>query len=421
LISAGKKGVDASRTVLTGLRTTVTSGVTSAFNRVTGNVLRRGLERAPTRMLVKLFGGNTAKAIVRSPIIKVLAKASKGIRVPVLGPIIVAVTSILSGDKIGKTLFRTLGAVFGGMAGSALGTVLAGPAGTALGMLAGEILGEFIGGFLADMFFGDADETKGVDFLKKKFGELLSGGKLFLDFIGSQLGKLGNFFKDGFGRFVEDFPTMDISKIWGLPSALRWASNNVPGLSGLKKYQDSGDGNKVNTFPNLALLTPLGMPFLLPHLKNSFFPSTEKEQVPESEVSVSGGDEITDDEFNMDDEFIGEFESTSSGTNAVRYVSEDNTEIDPLSSEAENLKQEALELYDSHGGSTSLSSDVSAISNQASYEQSGATTVLLTEEPQRSEFASDSEYQQAMIIHMNQKEVLNNLYKTNAKVHLYKI
>ena len=78
-------------------------------------------------------------------------------------------------------------------------------------------------------------------------------------------------------------------------------------------------------------------------------------------------------------------------------------------------------MYDSHGGSTSLSSDVSAISNQASYEQSGATTVLLTEEPQRSEFASDSEYQQAMIIHMNQKEVLNNLYKTNAKVHLYKI
>ena len=68
-----------------------------------------------------------------------------------------------------------------------------------------------------------------------------------------------------------------------------------------------------------------------------------------------------------------------------------------------------------------VSSDVSAISNQASYEQSGSTTVLLTEEPQRSEFASDSEYQQAMIIHMNQKEVLNNLYKTNAKVHLYKI
>ena len=68
-----------------------------------------------------------------------------------------------------------------------------------------------------------------------------------------------------------------------------------------------------------------------------------------------------------------------------------------------------------------VSSNVSAISNQASYEQSGSKTVLLTEEPKRSEFASDSQYQEAMILHMNQKEVLNNLYKTNAKVHLYKI
>ena len=130
--------------------------------------------------------------------------------------------------------------------------------------------------------------------------------------------------------------------------------------------------------------------------------------------------EETDKDFN-DDEFIGEFESTSSGTNAVRYYDEEGNEIDALSPEAESLKKEALELYDSHGGSTSLSSDVSAISNQASYEQSGATTVLLTEEPQRSEFASDSEYQQAMIIHMNQKEVLNNLYKTKVKASLYKI
>ena len=130
--------------------------------------------------------------------------------------------------------------------------------------------------------------------------------------------------------------------------------------------------------------------------------------------------EETDKDFN-DDEFIGEFTSTSSGTNKVIYEDLEGNEIDPLSSEAENLKKEAVELYESHGGSTSLSSDVSAISNQASYEQSGSTTVLLTEEPQRSEFASDSEYQQAMIIHMNQKEVLNNLYKTNAKVHLYKI
>ena len=165
------------------------------------------------------------------------------------------------------------------------------------------------------------------------------------------------------------------------------------------------------------------MPFLIPHLKNSFFPSGEKEEVPEASVSGGGGTdddkmekfiEETDKDFN-DDEFIGDFTSTSSGN--VKYVTEDNTEIDPLSSEAENLKKEAVEMLKGN----EVSSNVSAVSGHASYEQSGTTTVLLTEEPQRSEFASDAQYQQSMILHMNQKEVLNNLYKTNAKVHLYKI
>ena len=50
----------------------------------------------------------------------------------------------------------------------------------------------------------------------------------------------------------------------------------------------------MTSLPNLALLTPFGMPFLIPHLKNSFFPSGEKEQV--QEASVSGG-EVNDDEY----------------------------------------------------------------------------------------------------------------------------
>ena len=425
MINATRKGVDASRTVLTGLRTTVTSGITSTFNRVTGNVLRRGVERAPTRMLIKFFGGKTAKAIVRSPLIKFIGKAAKGIKVPVLGPIIVAVTSILSGDKIGKTLFRTLGAVFGGMIGAGIAAGFSFGAAAPLGMLLGEIIGEFIGGFLADMFFGDETETKGIDFLKKKFGQLLDGGKVVMDFALGALGNIGNFFKDGFTRFIDDFPTVKVPKIMGLQAALGAAAGTL-GLDEKSKFIEKGKGplggpiNLVTSLPNLALLTPFGLPFLLPHLKNSFFPAEEKEQVPEA--STSGGevndDEFNiDDEFNMDDEFIGEFESTSSGTNAVRYYDKEGNEIDALSPEAESLKKEAVEMLKGN----EVSSNVSAVSGHASYEQSGSTTVLLTEEPQRSEFASDAQYQQAMILHMNQKEVLNNLYKTNAKVHLYKI
>ena len=145
-------------------------------------------------------------------------------------------------------------------------------------------------------------------------------------------------------------------------------------------------------------------------------PSTSGGGGTDDDLNMEKFIEETDKDFN-DDEFIGEFTSTSSGTNKVIYYDEEGNEIDPLSSEAENLKKEAVEMLKGN----EVSSNVSAISNQASYEQSGSTTVLLTEEPQRSEFASDSQYQQAMILHMNQKEVLNNLYKTNAKVHLYKI
>ena len=46
-------------------------------------------------------------------------------------------------------------------------------------MLLGEIVGEFIGNFLYEMFNGDEKGTKGVDFLKKKFGQLVSGRKIW--------------------------------------------------------------------------------------------------------------------------------------------------------------------------------------------------------------------------------------------------
>ena len=45
---------------------------------------------------------------------------------------------------------------------------------------------------------------------------------------------------------------------------------------------------KLISLPNLALLTPFGMPLLLPHLKNSFFPSKEKD---DARNMVSGGGE----------------------------------------------------------------------------------------------------------------------------------
>ena len=70
-----------------------------------------------------------------------------------------------------------------------------------------------------------------------------------------------------------------------------------------------------------------------------------------------------------------------------------------------------------------ISSNVSAVSTHASYEQSGAGTVIL-EEPNRSDFKGRSgakRYQQAMVMYNDQKEMLNSYQKTQVKASLAKI
>ena len=415
-------------------------GISTVFNSATGNVFRRGLERAPGRLITKLFGPKTAKKIAsNSGLFKSLNLSARGIRIPVIGPIIVAVTSILSGDPLGKTLFRTLGTVMGGMIGSGIGTAIGGPPGTAIGMLLGEIIGEFIGTFIYEVFNGDASGKKGIGLIVKRIGQILTApGKIAKHLIGfafSILGNIANFFKDGVRRFIDNFPTINISKIPLVPRGLRFASNNVPLLGGLKKYQDAGDNNKVNTLPNLALLA--FPPLLLPHLIKSLFPSAKVKEAEEKEkLEAKGGnllDRLHAADSELDDEFVGEFTSTSSGTNPVRYYDEEGNEIDPLSSEAENLKNEAKNLFNNSGGENNLldnlhsesnSSTISAISNKATYEESSSGTVIL-EKPKRSDFANTrsgaNQFSQAMIMYNNQKEMLNSYFKTQVRASLYKI
>ena len=237
-------------------------------------------------------------------------------------------------------------------------------------------------------------------------------GKAIMGFAMGILTKAGNFFKDGFGRFIEDFPTLNISKIPGVPSGLRWASNNVPALSFLKKYQDRGDHNKVNEIPNLALLTPFGMPLLLPHLKNSFFPTGELGDAAITGETVVAGSQETGLE--------------ETGTQyAVKYYDEDGQEIDALSEEAEILNKDAVNMLKGEeiSSNVSASSDVSAVSTHASYEASAAGTVIL-EKPQRSDFkgrSGQANFNQAMVMYNNQKEMLNSYQKTQVKANLAKI
>ena len=409
-----KKAVSKVAKPVTKVVSKVASKTTKVTSKVASGVLKKGIAKAPGRLLIKLFGKNTAQMVANSgKLFKTLAKGAKAIKIPILGPIIVAITSILSGDNFEKTMFKTLGTVFGGMIGGGLGAALGG-VGAPFGMLIGEIVGEFIGDLLYNVIRGDDDGTKGAAFLKKKFGQILTGAgnaaKSVMNFAMSMLGKFGNFFKDGFNRFIDDFPTMDISKVLFLPKALRWASNNVPGFSGLKKYQDSGDGNKVNKFPNLALLTPLGMPLLLPHLKNSFFPSGEKEPIPEMST-ITGGEEDKEEEVTA-----AKVETSDNNDDFIDNLFDDNEKDAASSSETTTA-----ELGEKDTSSTS--STVSDVSSKATYEEVPAGTVILTK-PERSDFkgrSGQSKYEQAMIMYNNQKEVLNTYQKIQVETSLSKI
>ena len=398
MVTGAKKGADATKAVLTAKKEALKKG----FNKVTGGVLKRGLSKAPSRFVTKLFGKNAAKAVAKSgKLFKTLGKAAKGIKIPVLGPIIVAVTSILSGDPIGKTMFKTLGAVFGGMIGGAIGAALGG-VGAPFGLLLGEIVGEFIGSFLYEMFLGEGKGQSGK-YLKDQFMKLLTGagkmGKAVMDFALSMLTKAGNFFKDGFSRFITNFPTVDIPEGGGRQTV----GGKIAKFLGVKEESRYLEDGRLVKVPNLALLTPFGAPFLIPHLKNSFFPSGEKEEVPTSETSTSaleGGDE-------------------DATTAVVETPDNSDATIDDSGSGGGTTTAQLAET-----DTSSASSSVSNVSSQTTYEESAAGTVIL-QAPQRSDFGAGrsgaKRYQQAMIMYNNQKEMLNSYFKTQVKSSLYKI
>ena len=426
--SATKKAVTATKAakpVATKVASKVTSKAAKPVSKeitkkVAGKVLKKGISKAPTRLLIKYFGKDTAKAIVKSPLVKMMSKAAKGIRIPIVGPLIVAVTSILSGDKLEKTLFKTLGTAFGGLIGGGLGAALGG-LGAPFGMLLGEIVGEFIGDLLYNVIRGDDDGTKGAAFLKKKFGQILTGAgnasKSVMNFAMSMLGKFGNFFKDGFDKFIDDFPTV---KVPTLPKGLQSAMGGVAGVLGLdesSKYIEKGQFlgrsiNLVTTLPDLSLLTPFGMNKLLPHLKNSFFPSGEKEEIPKNGgTSSSGGEEDKE------------------GVTKAKVETSDNNERDALDDMLDQMREEDKDIQPTaaHLGdkdTSSTSSTVSDVSSKTTYEEIPPGTVILSR-PQRSDFgegaAGRMEHKQQMVIYEDQQRRLNSYQKANAATELAKI
>ena len=135
---------------------------------------------------VKIFG-KAAKVV--APAMKAAMPAVKGFakRIPILGPLIVGVVSMMTGDPPGQAMFKALGAAVGG----ALGTFIPVPV---LGTLIGETIGVYGGDLMYSMLFGGGAKAVGEK-IKGDFKQVLDGGKQILDWI-----------KTGFSRFMEGLP-----------------------------------------------------------------------------------------------------------------------------------------------------------------------------------------------------------------------
>ena len=154
-----------------------------------GSKLITGAKGLASKGLAKV-GGFAAKifgkaAGIVSPALKGALPAVKGFskRIPIFGPIIVGVVSLMSGEPAAQALFKSAGALLGGT----LGTFIPIPI---LGTLIGETIGVFVGDLLYELIMGG-----GVDAVGQKLKDTF---KTFIK-------PIFDFFKDGFGRFIEKF------------------------------------------------------------------------------------------------------------------------------------------------------------------------------------------------------------------------
>jgi hypothetical protein len=247
---------------------------------MSGGVIKHSAARTVKRAGLKLIGKKGVKLVS-----KTFGK------IPIVGPLIVAVSSLLAGEPPGQAIFKGLGAMLGGLLGSFIPIPV-------IGTLLGETIGVFVGDLLYSLILGGGPEEAGQKFMNAVKTALDVGGLIV------------NFFKEGFGRFFSDFPTVEI------PSGPFDIIHKTVGTM-LPFLDDDKDG-KVKELPNLSILfNPVAMiTELIPHAAKSFFPDIFG-------GSSSSGGSFTSVEVDEDDESLqsgdsGGRERKARGPSAVR-------------------------------------------------------------------------------------------------------
>ena len=236
--TARKIGVGAKRFIGRGARKFLKGGgkkvgskiLKGGGKKVGSKILKHGLKRGANRLIVKWFGKGAAKTL--ATVGKTLVKGAKAIKIPVIGPLLVAITSMFSGDPIGKTLFKTAGAAIGGGLGLALGPI---------GMIVGEIAGEFVGDVLFEAFMtGKGGMGRAGKKLKDKFMQILSGGKKVMNWLKNSIGRI-NWKKLAFSS-LKDKVTV-LKDAFFPPAEMAASKPNTDGedVSESASYEDGGE------------------------------------------------------------------------------------------------------------------------------------------------------------------------------------
>ena len=226
---------------------------------------------------VKRLGFKVPKSALN--MFKGVSKAAKGIKIPIIGPLIVGITEFLSSGNLGKALFLSLGTALGELLGTAIPIPV-------VGTLLGGVIGRFVGDLLYELIMGGGPEAA-LKKLKDAGMAILSAGKAAAEWLA------GGFQRSINGLFEKD--PVEIQKGGGRRSVATKVAELL-GIKGFLKdrgYLDS-EGN-VAKFPNLLnLLNPFAM---FDVLKNGFFPPGE----PEREADLGAYQQPTDTEEDGED------------------------------------------------------------------------------------------------------------------------
>ena len=314
------------------------------------------------------IGGFAAKLFGKAA--KVIAPAMKSAKpflskffgkIPIIGPLVVGIVSLLSGEPLGKALFKTIGAALGG----ALGTFIPIPI---IGTLLGETIGVWVGDMLYTLMFGGGLSAVGAKLRKQLMG-IFNAGKTVVNWVGG-----------GVKRFIKNIITTDpitIPEGGGVRMALTKGSKMLglyDWLAGLG-FAGGKDG-QIDKFPNiLNVINPFKYASLL--IKSFFPPDEEGVSSAEPAAGAPAAEEKKKPEMK---ELKGEdkrravekLEYRKKRRDVIRAHGYGSDELKAL--EAERFEQLTKNTYPK-GDASSITpkgnNNIDSISSKASYEDGG--------------------------------------------------